>query len=73
MLYLRHKPQKGAYMNMGKAATKAKNKYNTANYDRIYLVVAAGKKEEYKAAADARGVSLNQFITECIENEIKAH
>ena len=58
-------------MEMGKAATRAKNKYNGANYDRIALSVPKGDKERYKAAADARGMSLNQFIIEAIEAEIE--
>lgn len=54
---------------MGKAATKAKNKYNGANYDRISLSVPKGKKEEYKAKAEAKGKSLNQYIIDKIESE----
>lgn len=54
---------------MGKAATKAKNKYNEANYDRIPLVVPKGKKEEYKKMAQAEGKSLNQFIISKIEGQ----
>ena len=56
-------------MEMGKAATRAKNKYNGANYDRIALSVPKGDKERYKAAAEARGMSLNQFIIEAIEQQ----
>lgn len=52
---------------MGKAATTAKNKYNSKAYDRINLVVPKGKKDEYKAKAEAEGKSLNQYIVECIE------
>ncbi len=52
---------------MGKAATKAKNKYNDANYDRIALTVPKGKKDEYKQLADNAGKSLNQFIIDCVE------
>ena len=54
-------------VQMGKASTKAKNKYNAENYERISLSVPKGKKDEYKAAAEARGKSLNQFIIDCIE------
>lgn len=57
-------------MDMGKAATRAKNKYNGANYDRIALSVPKGDKERYKAAAEARGMSLNQFIVAAIEEKI---
>jgi len=52
---------------MGKASTRAKNKYNAVNYDRISLSVPKGKKEEYQQAAEAAGKSLNQFIVDCIE------
>lgn len=52
---------------MGTSATKAKNKYNDANYDRVSLVVPKGKKEEYKAIAESYGMSLNQFIMTAIE------
>ena len=32
----------------GTAATKAKNKYNAANYERLYPFVKKGKKERYQ-------------------------
>jgi hypothetical protein len=56
---------------LGKASTKAKNKYNDANYDRISLSVPKGKKEEYKQLADNAGKSLNQFIIDCVESTKK--
>ena len=37
----------------GTAATKAKNKYNAANYERLYPFVKKGKKERYQKAAEA--------------------
>lgn len=52
---------------MGKPATKAKNKYNAENYDRISLFVPLGMKKEYKKRAEAVGKSLNQYIIDCIE------
>jgi len=53
---------------MGKAATKAKNKYNDANYDRISLSVPKGKKDEMKAFVEDCGyVSMNQFVVDAIE------
>ena len=54
-----------------KASQKAVNKYIASNYDRINLTMQKGKKEEYKAAAEAEGNSLNQFIIDCIEKNIK--
>lgn len=52
-----------------KAAQKAVNKYIANNYDRINVTVQKGKKEEYKAAAETEGKSLNQYITDCLNKE----
>lgn len=54
----------------GNSETRAKNKYNAKNYDRVTLSVPKGKKEEYKEAAMAEGKSLNAFIVECVERRI---
>lgn len=51
---------------MGKAATRAKNKYNDSNYDRITLAIPKGMKEEIKVLADAEGKSVTQFIIDKI-------
>lgn len=56
----------------GKASTKAKNKYNAANYERIALVVPKGKKETIKAHAEKNGESLNGFINRAIDETIEA-
>lgn len=55
----------------GTAATRAKNKYNAANYDRLYPYVAKGRKAVYEEAAKAAGVSLNDFIISAIEEKIE--
>lgn len=53
---------------MGKAATKAKNKYNAANYDRISLNVIKGSKGIIKQHADMfDNGSINAFINRAIE------
>lgn len=52
----------------GTAATRAKNKYNSANYDRLYPYVRKGKKEKYMAAAKAGGFeSLNEFVEKAMD------
>lgn len=53
----------------GSSETRAKNKYNAKNYDRVTLSVPKGKKEEYKEAAMAEGKSLNQFAVDKIEGK----
>ena len=54
----------------GKASTRAKNKYNAENYERISLVVPKGKKEQIKAHAESRGESLNGFVNRAIDETI---
>lgn len=55
----------------GKASTRAKNKYNAANYDRIALQVKKGKREELKAHAEKQGESLNAFINRAINETME--
>ena len=46
----------------GKASTKAKNKYNAANYDSLRVVVPKGRKADIDAYAKAHGESVNGLI-----------
>ncbi len=55
----------------GKASTRAKNKYNAENYERISLVVPKGKKEAIKNHAESRGESLNGFISRAIDETMQ--
>ena len=54
----------------GKTSNASKARYNAKAYDRIEIVVHKGHKAEIKAAADAKGQSLNSFINEAIDNHI---
>lgn len=54
----------------GTSATKAKNKYNTANYDRLYPYVKKGRKVVYEEAAKKAGVSLNDYIVTALEEKL---
>lgn len=46
-----------------KCNTRAKNKWNAENYDRLYPYVQIGKKEIYQRAVEAGGLeSLNSLI-----------
>lgn len=56
---------------MAKASTKAKNKYNAENYERIALVVPKGKKEKIKAYADSKGESINGFVNKAIDKAME--
>lgn len=57
--------------NTGKASTRAKNKYNAANYDSLRIIVPKGKKELIKAHAEAKGESINGFVNRAIEETIQ--
>lgn len=48
------------------AQKKANNKY-FEKFDDIKVRVPAGKKAEYKAQAEARGLSLNAYIIKLLE------
>ena len=52
----------------GTAASKGKNKYNAANYERLYPFVKKGKKERYQKAAEAAGFSLNEFMEKAMDS-----
>ncbi len=56
---------------MGNAATRAKNKYNAENYERISLSVPKGEKDKIKAHAESMGESVNGFINRAIENQME--
>ena len=56
---------------MGKASTKAQNKYIAKAYDRVNLVLPKGQKDIIKAHAESRGESVNGFISRAIENQME--
>lgn len=51
----------------GKAATRAKNKYNAANYERIPLDVPKGYKDIIKEHVKTTNESVNGFIKRAIQ------
>ena len=55
----------------GKPSTRAKNKYNAANYERIALVVPKGKKAKIKAYPDSKGESINGFVNKAIDKAME--
>ena len=51
-----------------KEKTDYKRAFNEQKYDRLFITVPKGKKDEYKAKAEQKGYkSLNQYIIDCIE------
>ena len=57
--------------NIGKSSTRAKNKYNAANYDSLRIVVPKGKKELIKAYAEERKESINGFVNRAIDEAMQ--
>lgn len=57
---------------MGNSSTKAKNKYNTNNYDNLRVVVPKGQKDKIKQHTEKHGYnSINSFVNEAINDKIK--
>lgn len=58
-------------VDLGKASTKAQNKYIAKTYDRINLTVPKGKKELIQAHAETKGESVNGFINRVIDEAME--
>ena len=56
---------------MGKASTRAQNRYITKSYDRINLTVYKGDKDEIRMHAEQHGESVNAFIQRAIREQIQ--
>ena len=56
---------------MGKASTKAQNKYIEKKYDRINLVVPKGEKDLIREHAESMGESVNGFIQRAIKETME--
>ena len=54
----------------GKPSTKAKNKYNSQNYDNLRIVTPKGKKSIIQAHANSKGESINGFVNRAIDEAI---
>lgn len=49
---------------------KYQHEYNKKNYDRIEITVPKGRKAVIKEAAQAAGQSVNEFITQAIDEKM---
>lgn len=54
----------------GKASTRAKNKYNTANYDSLRIVVPKGRKADVEAHARNKGESINGLVNGLLRTDM---
>ncbi|WP_409346778.1 transcriptional regulator [Paenibacillus sp. MBLB4367] len=55
----------------GTAATRAKDKYNAANYDQVKFLVPKGGRAIIDEAANAADLSRNAFIAQAINEKIE--
>ena len=60
-------------MAISKAQIAASHRYRDKNFDRIEFTVLKGKKDEYKKAAEARGIGLMELARRGIEEYIENH
>lgn len=51
---------------MGKAQTRASNKYIAKAYDRVPLVIPKGRKADLQAAAERTGESVNSYVIKAV-------
>jgi hypothetical protein len=56
----------------GKASTRAKNKYNAKNYDRLAVIIPTGVKEQIKAISKKENTSVNDIIIQSINMFVKS-
>ncbi len=49
------------------------SEYTKENYDRINLTVPKGLREQYKAEAERRGMSISKLFTTAVDEYIERH
>lgn len=57
------------YKGYTQAGNKASQKYKKENLEEVRFWVQKGKKDEYKAKAEAKGMSLTAYIVSLIEQD----
>jgi len=57
-------------MPASKAQQKAVNKYMSANYDRINLLIPKGRKETIETRAKENGESVNGYLNRLIQTDL---
>ena len=58
-------------MKYSDAQKEATARYNKKAYDRINIIVRKGQRQIIKDAATSQGKSLNRFVLDAVEAEIK--
>ena len=58
-------------MKYSEAQKEATARYNKKSYDRINIIVHKGQRQIIKDAAASQGKSLNRFVLDAIDAEMK--
>lgn len=58
-------------MPVTKAQQRAVGKYEKENYDKVLLRLPKGNREKIKAHAKQKGMSLNAYIVDLIEKDMR--
>ena len=58
-------------MAVSKAQQKAVGKYEKENYDKVLLRLQKGSRDKIKAHAQQKGMSLNAYIVDLIEKDMR--
>lgn len=54
-----------------KAQIKATTKYESEHYDKVLVRIPKGHRSVWKGFAECNGTSLNQFIVNCVNEQIR--
>lgn len=57
-------------MSLTDAQKRANQKYNAKAYDQIKVLVKKGEREKIKKFAETKGMSLNSYIKNLIEQDM---
>ena len=58
-------------MPVTKAQQRAVGKYEKENYDKVLLRLPKGNREKIKAHAQQKGMSVNAYIVDLIEKDMR--
>ncbi len=62
-----------SYSGYTKARARANDKYNKKAYDVMAVRMKKGMREDYKTAAEERGLSLAAFVVASMDEYIQRH
>lgn len=57
-------------MAYSEAQKRASRKYNEKAYDRLYITIEKGQKEKIREKAAENGMSLNEFVSKLIKENL---